>query len=325
MNMDSPKNEAQMKERTEVEAPKNDRDRQFHQQIEIFIQQQYGVFVPALVFEYRPTQTSQQRQKEFSGWDYEDLLEFFSHFGDVELLEIYGKKSVILFKTFIDAHSTKEFLDNSNNFKDSEKDNFIVRWYSIEDEVLISELLRSKLKRPTPNQLVDNLNYWGNQSLKEKEYYPTYNSQNYYNTRGENLFSNSSEYFTTNFNGQYNYYAAMSLNPKAREEFNLVVNSGSPSSNTYDEEGKQNQDKFLTNGKYTCKFEIQIENDNEFQVARRLIGAKGCNMKKIVELCARDREGKFIPDAVKLRLRGRGSGYKEGPYNRGKFFILSKF
>jgi hypothetical protein len=41
-------------------------------------------------------------------------------------------------------------------------------------------------------------------------------------------------------------------------------------------------------------------------------------MKKIVELCARDRDGKFIPDAVKLRLRGRGSGYKEGPYNRGK-------
>lgn len=28
------------------------------------------------------------------------------------------------------------------------------------------------------------------------------------------------------------------------------------------------------NGKYTCRFEIQIENDKEFQVARRLIGAK---------------------------------------------------
>ena len=31
-------------------------------------------------------------------------------------------------------------------------------------------------------------------------------------------------------------------------------------------------------------------------------------MKRIVELCS---------DAVKLRLRGKGSGYKEGPYNRG--------
>lgn len=47
-------------------------------------------------------------------------------------------------------------------------------------------------------------------------------------------------------------------------------------------------------------------------------------MKKIVDLCSRDRDGKFINDAVKLRLRGRGSGYKEGPYNRGNktFFKL---
>ena len=30
----------------------------------------------------------------------------------------------------------------------------------------------------------------------------------------------------------------------------------------------------MQNGKYTCRFEIQIENDKEFQVARRLIGAK---------------------------------------------------
>ena len=44
-------------------------------------------------------------------------------------------------------------------------------------------------------------------------------------------------------------------------------------------------------------------------------------MKKIVELCARDRDGKFVPDAVKLRLRGRGSGYKEGPYNRGNSIL----
>ena len=45
-------------------------------------------------------------------------------------------------------------------------------------------------------------------------------------------------------------------------------------------------------------------------------------MKKIVELCGRDLDGKCIPDAVKLRLRGRGSGYKEGPYNRGNFLFL---
>lgn len=35
--------------------------------------------------------------------------------------------------------------------------------------------------------------------------------------------------------------------------------------------------------KLTCRYDIQIENEREFQVARRIIGPKGCNMKKIIE------------------------------------------
>ena len=54
--------------------------------------------------------------------------------------------------------------------------------------------------------------------------------------------------------------------------------------------------------KYTCRFDIGIDNEKEFQVARRIIGQKGCNMKKIVDV-----------SGAKLRLRGKGSGYLEGP------------
>jgi len=53
--------------------------------------------------------------------------------------------------------------------------------------------------------------------------------------------------------------------------------------------------------KYTCRFIIGIDNDKEFQVARRVIGAKGANMKRIV-----------MQTEAKLRLRGEGSGYFEG-------------
>merc|ERR1719161_1940851 len=53
--------------------------------------------------------------------------------------------------------------------------------------------------------------------------------------------------------------------------------------------------------KYTCRFLIGIENDKEFQVARRIIGAKGAKMKKVVKTTE-----------AKLRLRGAGSGYFEG-------------
>lgn len=53
--------------------------------------------------------------------------------------------------------------------------------------------------------------------------------------------------------------------------------------------------------KFTCRFIIGIDNDKDFQVARRIIGAKGANMKKIVK-----------NSDAKLRLRGVGSGYFEG-------------
>ena len=61
-----------------------------------------------------------------------------------------------------------------------------------------------------------------------------------------------------------------------------------------------------------CKIcNMIIPNDQDFQVVRRLIGSKGCNMKKIVDSCKSGDQSN-----VKLRLRGRGSGYKEGPQNR---------
>ena len=68
----------------------------------------------------------------------------------------------------------------------------------------------------------------------------------------------------------------------------------------------------VSSAKYTCRFDIQIANDKEFQVARKLIGAKGCNMKRILDLCSK---GCSCPvqEVIKLRLRGRGSGFKEGP------------
>ena len=54
---------------------------------------------------------------------------------------------------------------------------------------------------------------------------------------------------------------------------------------------------------------MTIENDKNFQVAKKIIGSGGCNMKRIIENTIRNR-GK---DLLKLRLRGIGSGYKEGP------------
>jgi hypothetical protein len=66
--------------------------------------------------------------------------------------------------------------------------------------------------------------------------------------------------------------------------------------------------------KFTCRFEIQIPNEPQFRVARKIIGFKGGNMKRIIDTCkARDPHNK---NGVKLRLRGKGSGFKEGPNHK---------
>ena len=62
-------------------------------------------------------------------------------------------------------------------------------------------------------------------------------------------------------------------------------------------------------GKYTCKYEILIPNDKDFHVARRLIGSKGCNMKKILSEC---KQNNNINDNIKLRLEGEVVDIKKG-------------
>jgi len=47
-------------------------------------------------------------------------------------------------------------------------------------------------------------------------------------------------------------------------------------------------------------------------------------MKRIVEICSKNNDGSLLKDAVKLRLRGKGSGFKEGPLNKGNYLILIK-
>jgi hypothetical protein len=59
--------------------------------------------------------------------------------------------------------------------------------------------------------------------------------------------------------------------------------------------------------KYVCNYLVQIENDDNFFVTKRIIGKNGCFLKKIIqEACI-----KFGDFSTKIRLRGKGSGYIE--------------
>ena len=101
-----------------------------------------------------------------------------------------------------------------------------------------------------------------------------------------------------------------------------------------EEKNQTNEEEFVAQGlqdfdnssmiKYTCRYEIQIENEREFQVCRKIIGPKGSNMKQIIEFCCQDKHEDYLyyQEQIKLRLRGKGSGYKEG-INQIGIFLLS--
>ena len=59
--------------------------------------------------------------------------------------------------------------------------------------------------------------------------------------------------------------------------------------------------------KYVCNYLVQIENDDNFLVTKRIIGKNGCFLKRIIqEACI-----KYGDFSTKIRLRGKGSGYIE--------------
>lgn len=67
--------------------------------------------------------------------------------------------------------------------------------------------------------------------------------------------------------------------------------------------------------KFTCKYEIPIKNLPGYSVARKIIGYRGKNMKNILDKLKDNHFSGPIQDILKLRLRGQGSGFKEGPGN----------
>ena len=76
-------------------------------------------------------------------------------------------------------------------------------------------------------------------------------------------------------------------------------------------------------GKFTCRYEIQIKKDKEFDVPKRIIGSKGHKMKEIIRKCEKEFSHLRTRDLIKLRLRGQGSGHLEGPHKQGTHLSLT--
>ena len=150
-----------------------------------------------------------------------------------------------------------------------------------------------------------------------------------------NIKDNDIENLSTNSLAQYSLYSHYTLSPQSLKEFkNLIIQNSKRE--IYSEMNYQkyqnsfeNNEKGVTNAKYICKFYIQIEKDKEFNVVKRLIGAKGSNIKRIIDFCSKSNNG-YISDSIKLKLKGKGSEYKERPYGRESeeplnLYVTSKY
>ena len=158
-------------------------------------------------------------------------------------------------------------------------------------------------KMPSNNM---SMNYYSNPNYMMHMHMQGKNAQNGSNPNA--MGQNINNYY----NGTNNQQGNGNMMNQSQNNYNNVMNNNNNNNNN--QSNNNIYEEKSTYGKFTCKFEILIPNDQEFQVVRRLIGSKGCNMKKIVDSCKGPND--IGQGNVKLRLRGKGSGYKEGPQNK---------
>ena len=338
----------------------NMKDQITSEKIELIIQQKYNITIPALYFEYLS-----QENLDFDG---NDLKSFFAKMGEVSDFFCKGKTSIVLYKNFIDAEVCREFLMNDNNFKENMKNNFSVRWFDYEKDMVPAEMenkfeiihkknicnimdnSKSKIlgliNNANKNKINNGIN---NNNINIPLNNLNQNNQNHLNLNINQNINSNNIFMPPNIIMQYNQikmnqgmqmnglnnlqqnmhpmpnYGIQNMIMGPHSNFPMFMNQNIGNMNNImgmqmnNHQYNQNQKQYNQNieeknyGKYTCKYEILIPNDKEFQVARRLIGSKGCNMKKILNEC---KSNNNINDNIKLRLRGKGSGYKEGPLNK---------
>ena len=298
------------------EEPKKEEDKldfnKPNESLETYLKRKTGKISPTIYIEYPKSNDTSPLSK----LDLDNLKTFLLKFGKISFIEIYRLIALVQFETFLSAYSCIKYFEKSNTNKEVK---IICRWYEERDEEIITNDINTKIRKLKPYEIVENINKtMKNYYLKKKE-----KNSNFSDIQ-EDDENNIKENILTDSISQLEYYSLFSLTPKAQKEFNDMVSLNKnrglqnlESSNLQNNKDlnmnnlSQVNEKSNTNIKYICKFYLQIEGDREFQIVKRIIGAKGSNLKRIIDYCSKGPGGIYIPDAIKLKLKGVGSGYRE--------------
>ena len=324
-----------------------------YDKIEVFIQQTENIVVPAIIFEYNSNENIDFDRNDLIEF-YEQFgdIEDFQLKGKISIVLFTTFFAVNSCKEFLE--NKNNFRDNMNKdfsvrWFNYEKDYELLSEESKEkyENIIIKNITSLKKKsllyfndeynnyNHALNNQINNSNIIQNnitqQNIIINQNPFIFSQQNLINMNiGLNMLNQN------NINTQIpnNYYNNNMINTRINEiiqnQNNNIINNklhNSNNKNQINSSLKPNNIKLnnfseekTNSSKYTCKYEILIPNDKDFQISRRLIGSKGCNMKNIIDECKLSLDQKVnsnnINDIIKLRLRGKGSGYKEGPFNK---------
>ena len=154
---------------------------------------------------------------------------------------------------------------------------------------------------------------------------------------GLTMFSEQADFFQIDFSS----FLYMQLAKSVLEEICLTIFSARDSVlvKIVDQESERTQDKLsksvfkfyesiyanetpaekqISNNKYIATYYINIPADNWFKVTQRILGFKGRKIQNLYAQAIEPFPDIFSTDKLpmKIRLRGRGSGYMEGDRNR---------
>ena len=286
--------------------------------IEKFLQEKYKIFSPILIITYKNSQKSQIKL------DYDDYYSFLSNFGTIKFLEILNKNAIVYFNDYLSAFTCYKYFENEKNYKENEKENYNIKWFQPEDENLISILMKKKIKKYSFKEIFKNVNETMRNNYINKKINCDLN--NLENPLNENSKEKFKENLATNTIEQFGYYSNFSLSKEGIKEFQtlidnnikknyIITNNNNNNNNNFNNTNNNNiNNNHINNnninGKYICKFYVKIQ-DKDFDVCKRLIGAKGSNIKRIIDYCSKNSNGSYLPDAIKIKLRGKGSEFNQ--------------
>lgn len=286
------------------------------QNIETFLHKQLNIPNPTLLIEF----ISENPRNKI---DADDFISICKKFGELKFIEIDDKITVIQFHTFFSAYSFKKFFEDPKNLE-QKNIKIKVRFFENSDEEAIKEIIDKKKKKISEDKIVENVNKVMINNYLQKYDKLEKNWENNYKNKcdiDEEELENIEENPKTNAILDFDYCSTLSLSKKGQSEFNQIVNlnkirglqniENSINLSSNNNSSTLNNEKTMSKTKFVCKFFLQTENekDKDFQILRRIIGAKGTNLKRIMDYCSRGPNGVYIPNAIKLRLRGKGSGY----------------